>query len=142
VIKTQCPGTPPNPGVAADELLAVIRTSQPNASIVRQHLHWGMAGEVDHAPVKPAFGYRSLGDAHAAQGDGLALETSLTGRLQVVVLKKGKRLKWPRVETPTHYILMGLNPDLDEAMRIAVRETIDFLVDEKGLTRDEALQIG
>jgi acetamidase/formamidase len=88
-------------------------------------------------PVHVRDALLSLGDAHAAQGDGevngLALETSLAGKLQLV-LKKGKRLKWPRIETPTHYIVMGFHPDLDEAMRVAVRETIDFLVDEKGLT--------
>ena len=75
------------------------------------------------------------------QGDGevtgTALETSLRGTVQVTV-RKGKRLTWPRAETPTHYIAMGLHADLDEAAKLATREMIDFLVAEKKMTRDEA----
>ncbi len=41
-------------------------------------------------------------------------------------------------ETPTHYITMGLHPNLNKAARMATREMIEFLVSEKGLTRDEA----
>jgi acetamidase/formamidase len=33
---------------------------------------------------------------------------------------------------------MGLHDDLDEAARLATREMIEFLVAEKGLSRDEA----
>ena len=44
----------------------------------------------------------------------------------------------PRAETPTHWITIGLHEILDEAMKIAIRETIDFLVGEKGLTREDA----
>ena len=55
-----------------------------------------------------------------------------------VQLHKGKFIKWPRAETPTHFITMGLNTDLDEAARMAVREMIDYLVSERGLTRDDA----
>ena len=47
---------------------------------------------------------------------GAPLETSLTGQIEVR-LHKGRRLKWPRAETPTHYIAMGLHEDLDEANR-------------------------
>ena len=71
------------------------------------------------------------------QGDGevslTALETSLRGTVEVIV-RKGMRLGWPRAETPTHYIAMGLHTDLDEAARLATREMIDFLVAEKGMT--------
>ena len=83
----------------------------------------------------------SIGDGHAMQGDGevtgTALETSLRGTVQVTV-RKGKRLTWPRAETPTHYIAMGLHTDLDEAAKLATREMIDFLVTEKKMNRDEA----
>jgi hypothetical protein len=83
----------------------------------------------------------SIGGGHAVQGDGEinggALETSLRGSVRVQ-LHKGKFIKWPRAETPTHFITMGFNTDLDEAARIAVREMIDYLVSERGLTRDDA----
>lgn len=85
-----------------------------------------------------------VGDGHAGQGNGevtiTALETSLTGTLQFLV-HKGLRLKLPRAETPTHFITMGLNEDLNEATRLAVREMIDFLAKEKGLTRDDAYML-
>jgi hypothetical protein len=48
----------------------------------------------------------------------------------------------PRAETPTHWMVMGLNPDLDEGMKIAVRETIDFITGKfPHLTREEAYMI-
>ena len=68
---------------------------------------------------------------------GTALETSLRGTFELR-LRKGQRLRWPRAETPTHYIAMGLNEDLDEATRLAVREMVDFLVAEKKMSRDDA----
>lgn len=92
-------------------------------------------------PVHVPGALLSIGDGHGMQGDGevslTALETSLRGTVQIMV-HKGKHLNWPRAETPTHYITMGLNPDLDEAAKLATREMIDFLVTEKGIPRDEA----
>lgn len=100
-----------------------------------------VAGSTLYLPVHVFGALLSMGDGHALQGDGevtgSALETSLRGIVQIHV-RKGKRMPWPRAETPTHFIAMGLNPDLDEAARLATREMIDFLVAEKGLTRDEA----
>jgi len=71
---------------------------------------------------------------------GTALETSLRGTFEIH-LRKDARLRWPRAETPTHYIAMGLREDLDEATRLAVREMIDFLVAEKNLSRDDAYML-
>ncbi len=77
-------------------------------------------------------------------GDGeidiTAMETSLTGVFQLIV-RKDMKLKWPRSETPTHWITMGLDPDLTQAARIAGLETIDFLVNEKKMTREDAYQL-
>jgi acetamidase/formamidase len=100
-----------------------------------------VAGSTLYLPVHVQGALLSVGDGHALQGDGevtgTALETSLRGTFEVRV-RKGQRLRWPRAETPTDYITMGLNEDLDEATRLATREMIDFLVAEKGLSRDEA----
>jgi Predicted acetamidase/formamidase len=71
---------------------------------------------------------------------GHALETSLRGTFELRVLK-GQRLRWPRAETPTHYIAMGLHEDLDEATKLAVREMVEFLMAEKKLSRDEAYML-
>lgn len=95
-------------------------------------------------PVHVPGALLSLGDGHAAQGYGevclSAVETSLQGEIQLVVHKgqKGKRIKWPRAETPTHHIAMGLHTDLDEAVKIATNEMLDFVVESKGLAREEA----
>jgi len=73
--------------------------------------------------------------------DLTGIETGLRGRFQFY-LHKDAKLVWPRAETATHWIVMGLNPNLEEAMKIAVRETIDFLTNRfPQLTRDEAYMI-
>ena len=103
-----------------------------------------IAGSTLFLPVHVPGALLSIGDGHAMQGDGevtgTAVETSLRGTFELRVIK-GERLKWPRAETPTHYIAMGLNEDLDEATRLAVREMVDFLVAHKKLTRDDAYML-
>ena len=103
-----------------------------------------VAGSILYLPVHVSGALLSIGDGHAMQGDGevtgTALETSLRGTFDLRV-RKGQRLRWPRAETPTHYIAMGLDPDLDEAARLATREMVDFLVAEKNMTRDEAYML-
>jgi acetamidase/formamidase len=64
----------------------------------------------------------------------------LVGTFQFV-LRKDLHLKWPRGETPTHYIAMGLNEDLTEAGKLAVREAIDFMAGEKHLSREDAYML-
>ncbi len=95
-------------------------------------------------PVHAKGALFSVGDGHAGQGNGevdiTALETSLTGKLQFIA-RKDLRLRWPRAETPTHFIAMGLDKDLTEATKIAVREAIDFLATEKHLSRDDAYML-
>jgi len=85
-----------------------------------------------------------VGDPHGVQGDGEvsgnAIEQSLTGVFRFTVLK-GKTIAGPRAEDAGHVYLMGIDLDLDRAMRKAVVETIDFLVKEKGLTPAKALSL-
>ena len=103
-----------------------------------------VVGSTLYLPVHVPGALLSIGDGHARQGDGevtgTALETSLRGTFELR-LRKAERLRWPRAETPTHYIAMGLNEDLDEATRLAVREMVDFLVAEKKLSRDAAYML-
>lgn len=84
------------------------------------------------------------GDSHGVQGDGEvsgnALEQSLTGVFRFIV-HKGTTITAPRAETPTHYIVMGIDLDLDRAMRMAVLEAVNFLVKEKGLTPAKAFSL-
>jgi acetamidase/formamidase len=86
------------------------------------------------------------GDAHAAQGDGevdgTAIETSVTPTFQFFLHKgKAKQLSWPRAETPTHYISMGVDRDLNVAMKAAVQEAVNYLMQEKGLNARDAYQL-
>jgi hypothetical protein len=103
-----------------------------------------VAGTTLFIPVHALGALLFIGDGHAGQGNGevdiTAMETSLIGTFQLIV-RKDMHLNWPRAETPTHYIAMGINEDLREAAKLAVREAIDFLVTEKHLTRDDAYQL-
>ena len=103
-----------------------------------------VAGTTLYIPVHAKGALFQVGDGHAGQGDGevdiTALETSLDGTFRFVV-RKDLKLRWPRAETPTHYITMGLHEDLTEATKLCVRETIDFLMAEKKLSRDDAYML-
>jgi N-acyl-D-amino-acid deacylase len=103
-----------------------------------------VAGTTLYIPVWVEGALFEVGDGHAAQGDGevdqTGLETSLEGRLQFI-LHKDRSLDWPRAETPTHHILMGFDPDLEAATEIAIRETVEFLMERTELTSGEAYSV-
>ena len=66
--------------------------------------------------------------------DGTAIETSLKPTLQFIVHKgKGKGMVAPRAENATHWIVTGLDRDLNLALKNAVQAAVDFLMQEKGL---------
>ncbi|HUN47593.1 MAG TPA: acetamidase/formamidase family protein [Stellaceae bacterium] len=99
------------------------------------------AGTTFYLPVHVPGALFMCGDGHAAQGDGevdlTAIETSLTGTFELDLIK-GRPLAWPRAETRTHWICVGLHEDLNEAMKICIRETIKFLGEERGLAPADA----
>jgi acetamidase/formamidase len=103
-----------------------------------------VAGTSLFLPVFNPGGLFQVGDGHAAQGNGevdiTALETSLTGTLQFILHKQDKST-YPRAETPDAYIAMGFDDDLSNATRKALRNMIDFLVSEKGMSRDDAYML-
>jgi acetamidase/formamidase len=103
-----------------------------------------VAGTTLYVPVHAKGALFEVGDGHAGQGNGevdiTAMETFLTGTFRFVV-HKDQHLLWPRAETPTHYISMGFSPDLKEATTLAVRDMINFLVDQKHLSRDDAYML-
>jgi len=103
-----------------------------------------VAGTTLYIPVHAKGALFEVGDGHAGQGNGevdiTAMETFLTGTFKFIV-HKDRHLLWPRAETPTSYISMGFSPDLKEATTLAVRDMINFLVDEKHLSRDEAYML-
>ena len=100
-----------------------------------------VAGTSLYLPVFVPGANFSCGDGHAVQGDGevclTALETCLTGHVRARRCTSA-RLAMPRAITPTHYITMGLDPDLDDAAKQALRDMIRWLVDLKGWSSEEA----
>ena len=92
-------------------------------------------------PVFVPGGLFSCGDGHAVQGDGevcvSAIETALQGRF-ALHLRKDMRLAGPRAETPTHYITMAMDPDLDQCVVRALRDMIALLGEVRGLAREDA----
>ena len=102
------------------------------------------AGSTLFLPVFQHGAQFYTGDSHSAQGDGevsgTAIEHSLSGVFRFI-LHKGQSLDFPRAETPTHYIMMGTDLDLDRAMRKATLEAVKFLVTEKGLTEAKAFSL-
>ena len=103
-----------------------------------------VAGTTLYIPIHAKGALFEVGDGHAGQGNGevdiTAMETFLSGTFRFIV-HKDRHLLWPRAETPTSYICMGFSPDLKEATTLAVRDMINFLVEEKHLSRDDAYML-
>lgn len=103
-----------------------------------------VAGTTLYIPVAAKGALFEAGDGHAGQGNGevdiTALETYLSGTFRFIV-HKNRHLLWPRAETPEYYISMGFSKDLKEATEHAVRDMIEFLVEEKHLSRDDAYML-
>ena len=106
-----------------------------------------VAGTTLFLPVHAPGALFQAGDGHAAQGNGevdiTALETSLVGTFQFILHKAGElpAAGYPRAETPTAYIAMGFDDDLSNATRKALRNAVDFLVQARGMTRDDAYML-
>lgn len=109
------------------------------------------AGTVVYLPVFVDGANFYTGDPHMAQANGevalTALEHSMRATFRLTLLKKGDpripsasgSLEKPFGETRDYWIAIGLNPDLDEAMKDAVREAMRFLHEQLGMDRAVAL---
>jgi len=101
-------------------------------------------GATLYLPVWAEGALFSAGDGHAVQGDGevciTALETNLSGTFELI-LRKDLHLKFPRGETPTHHISMGLDPDLDDAAKQALREMIKMICELTNIAPEDAYSL-
>jgi formamidase len=101
-------------------------------------------GAAMHYPVFHPGALCYLGDPHMAEGDaelsGTAIEASADAVVQLTV-RKDLRLTSPMLETPTHWIAHGFDEDLNGAMKAAARALLAFLVEQKGLSRDDAYSL-
>jgi acetamidase/formamidase len=99
------------------------------------------AGTTLYLPIHVDGALFSVGDGHGAQGDGevciTAIETGLIGTFELHV-RPDLTLEWPLAETPTHVITMAFDPDLDDAVVIALRDMIKLICARTGLSREDA----
>ena len=99
------------------------------------------SGATLYLPVFVPGARFSCGDGHGVQGDGevcvTAIETALQGRFRLT-LRKDLRFAYPRAETPTHYITMAMDPDLDQCAVRALRDMIVLLGETRNLSREDA----
>ena len=113
-------------------------------------IHYLTAGATLYLPVQVPGAMFFIADPHFAQGNGevalTAIEGSLRTTLRFTVLKAGDtaipakdKLTGPFAETPDYWIAIGLDPDLNEAMKKATREAVRFLSDKLGMDRATAL---
>ena len=141
----------PNIHIPLHPFFGSMGVAPPSAGKLNSGPPWMHAGNMDNKelvagttlfiPVHAAGALFETGDGHAGQGNGevdiTALETWLTGTFTFLV-HKDQHLLWPRAETPAAFISMGFDEDLKTATEMAVHNMIDFLVTEKGLSRDDA----
>jgi acetamidase/formamidase len=99
-----------------------------------------------YLPVNRRGALFYTGDSHAVQGDGeingTAIEASLSPVLQFIVHKgAGRAMRWPRAEDADNWYVMGMDVDLDAALKQAAEETVAFLQQEKGLSAADAYSL-
>jgi acetamidase/formamidase len=111
-------------------------------------------GNMDNKELKPGatlylpvFNDGALfyaGDGHGVQGDGevciTALETGLRGTFRLTV-RKDLRLTSPFAENATHLMSIGLDEDLDDAAKQAVREMVREVCARTNLSRNQAYML-
>ena len=101
-------------------------------------------GATIYFPVQVEGALFQTGDPHAVQGNGevgqSALESGNTVTLQFF-LRKDMPIKAVEAETPTHYIIMGMDRDLDVAMYSSIANTVEFLKARKGLDFFDSLSL-
>lgn len=120
-------------------------------STIEPRMHGGnidnkelVAGTTLYLPVFVEGALFSCGDGHGAQGDGevcvTAIETALQGRFRMTVLKD-RKLTYPQAETATHYVTMGMAPDLDRCVEMALRDMIKLVSQRTKISPEDAYML-
>ena len=124
---------------ATDSMLSTIPPRANGGNMDNRHL---VAGTTVYFPVFVEGALFSIGDTHAAQGDGEVSGTGIEAPMRIVyevnVLKGGRKIEEPQYETAREYAVTAFATTIDEAAKKATRYMIDYLVREHGLTRTEA----
>ncbi|SCY93481.1 acetamidase/formamidase family protein [Paracoccus tibetensis] len=111
-------------------------------------------GTVLYLPVEVAGALFSVGDTHAAQGDGEVCGTAIESPMDVTLtldLVKGANLKMPRFTTPGpvtrhldakgYEVTTGIGPDLMTGARQAVEQMVDLLCAQHGMAAVDAYML-
>jgi len=101
-------------------------------------------GNTLYLPVNVAGALFYFGDGHAAMGDGevagSAVEVPMRVRLKLDLLKK-KRIEWPRLENENEIMTTGIYRPVDDAVRIAVTELVQWIHSDYGLSELDAYEL-
>jgi amidase len=101
-------------------------------------------GNTLYLPVSVPGALLYMGDGHAAMGDGevagTAIEVALLAKVQVGVIK-GKKINWPRFENNDSIMTVGAYRPLDDALRIAFTELVDWIHKDYGLSSFDAYEL-
>src|SRR6266480_1213594 len=145
------PGTigvaPPEPG-----LHSIVPPRKWGGNMDTRHLR---AGVTLLLPVGVEGALFSVGDTHAAQGDGEVCGTAVEAPMEITVrlnARKDVSIEAPRYVMPQDalpaerrasgfYACTGVGPDLWEATRDATRALVDHIVEHQGRERAEAYAI-
>ena len=102
------------------------------------------AGNRLHLPVYVKGALFALGDVHATQGHGevcgTGVEVPALVRVKFDVLK-GRRIEWPRIESPDAIMTVCSARPLDDAARLAVRELLRWVVTDYGIEEYDAYML-
>ena len=101
-------------------------------------------GNTVYFPVNVPGAMLFLGDGHAAMGDGevagTAIEVPLRSRIQVHVIK-GQKINWPRFENDQYIMTVGAYRPVDDALRIAFTELVNWIHKDYGLSEMDAYEL-
>jgi len=102
------------------------------------------SGNIVYFPVNVPGGLLYMGDGHAAMGDGeiagTAIEVPLRARVQVNVIK-GRKIAWPRFENDNAIMTVGAYRPLDDCLRIAYTELVNWIHQDYGLSETDAYEL-
>jgi len=131
-------------GVAPRPIYGALTTIIPREFGGNMDLKELTAGTTLYLPIWAPGALFSTGDGHGVQGDGevclTALETALTGTFEFI-LRRDLHLDMPRAETPSHHITLGLDEDLDDAAKQALRQMIKLIGETAGLSPQDAYML-
>lgn len=124
---------------ATDSLLSTVPPRANGGNMDNRHM---TAGTTVYFPVFVEGALFSIGDTHAAQGDGEVSGTGIEAPMRIVyevrVIKGGRAIAEPEYETDEFYAVTAHATTLDEAAKNATRYMVDYLAEVHGLDRPEA----